>query len=237
MMSAVASPTWPARVIALSTSTIDVTRGRASEFRQRGLVIERTSSVSEALISIGHDPESIVLVPTDLAGMPVLDFIDVVRAFSASPVIVGLVPECDDETIAAALDRGLARTVRLPVTAIALARAVEEAGHRVTRPDPERFRIGALELDAGSYRVHWHGVEVHVPPRQFELLRYFAAAHPRMLTIEELVSEFGANNNPRDRAERVRVMIARLRALFTQAVPDQPAPLETVHRVGYRLAD
>jgi DNA-binding response OmpR family regulator len=33
----------------------------------------------------------------------------------------------------------------------------------------------------------------------------------------------------------VRVMIGRIRAQFAQARPDLPPPLETVHRVGYRL--
>lgn len=234
--SDVASPAWPSRVIAVATPVAGVTRGRTAEFRQRGLLIESTPSVAAALISIGQDPLSVALVPTDLQDMGLLDFLDVLRAFSAVPVIVGLAPEYDNEMVVAALDRGIARAVKLPVTAPALALAVEEARRRPTAPvEPERYRVGDLELDPASYRVHWHGEEVHLAPRLFEMLRYFAAAHPRVVSLEELVSEFGATNNPRDRGERVRVMIGRIRSQLAQARPDLPVPLETVHRVGYRL--
>ena len=232
----VAPPAWPARVIAVATPVAGVTRGRTAEFRQRGLLIEGTPSVAAALVSIGQDPRSVALVPTDLRDMPLLDFLDVLRAFSAAPVIVGLAPEYDNETVVAALDRGVARAVKLPVTADVLAQAIEASRVRITpTAEPESYRIGELELDPASYRVHWQGEEVHLAPRLFEMLRYFAAAHPRVVSLEELVSEFGATSNPRDRGERVRVMIGRIRAQLALARPDLPTPLETVHRVGYRL--
>lgn len=232
----VAPPAWPARVIAVATPVAGVTRGRTAEFRQRGLLIEGTPTAAAALISMGQNPHAVALVPTDLRDMPLLDFLDVLRAFSAAPVIVGLAPEYDNETVVAALDRGIARAVKLPVTADALAHAIEESRVSSTPTvEPERYRVGELELDPASYRVHWHGEEVHLAPRLFEMLRYFAAAHPRVVSLEELVSEFGATSNPRDRGERVRVMIGRIRAQLSHARPDLPAPLETVHRVGYRL--
>lgn len=232
----VAAPPWPARVIAVATPVAGVTRGRAAEFRQRGLLIESAPSSAAALVSIGQHPQSVALVPTDLRDMPLLDFLDVLRAFSKAPVIVGLAPEYDNETVAAALDRGVARAVKLPVTAGALAAAIEESRGRVTPvAEPDSYLIGALELDPASYRVRWHGEEVHLAPRLFEMLRYLAAAHPRVVSLEELVSEFGATNNPRDRGERVRVMVGRIRAQLHQARPDRRTPLETVHRVGYRL--
>ena len=234
----VASPAWPARVIAVATPVAEVTRGRTAEFRQRGLLVEGTSSVPAALVAIGRNPLSVALVPTDLHDMSLLDFLDVLRAFSAIPVIVGLAPEYDNETVAAALDRGIARAVKLPVTAEALALAIDASRPRpAATVEPERYRVGALDLDLASYRVHWYGAEVHLAPRLFEMLRYFAAAHPRVVSLEELVSEFGATNNPRDPGGRVRVMIGRIRAQLAHVHPDRPTPLETVHRVGYRLTD
>lgn len=232
-----AAPPWPARVIAVATPVSGVTRGRPAEFRQRGLLVEGTASVAAALISLGQDPLSVALVPTDLQEMPLLDFLDVLRAFSATQVIVGLTPEADNATVVAALDRGSARAVKLPVTAATLAVAVEESRPRsAARVEPERYVVGQLELDSASYRVHWHGEEVHLAPRLFDLLRYLAAAHPRVVSLDELTTEFSANPSLRDHGERMRVMIGRIRAQLTHVRPDLPAPLETVHRVGYRLA-
>lgn len=232
----VATPAWPARVVAVATPVAGVTRARMAEFRQRGLLIESAPSAAAALVSIGQDPPAGVLVPTDLKGMSLLDFLDVLRAFSAVPVIVGLAPGCDNETVVAALDRGIARAVPLPVTPATLALVLEEGRRRPPAPvERESYRIGDLELDSASYRVHWHGTEVHLAPRLFEMLRYFSAAHPRVVSLEELVSEFGDTSNPRDPGERVRVMIGRIRSQLAHARPDLPVPLETVHRVGYRL--
>lgn len=233
MTLVVAAPAWPSRVIAVEAPATAVTRGRAAEFRKSGLVVEGTPSVAAALVSLGQDPLAVPLVPSDLQGMTVADFIDVVRAFTETPVIVGLSPGGDGSTEVPAV--GSARTVQLPVTAVRLARAIEQSRPFQIALPTESYEIGGLRLDVESFRVHWHGDEVHVPPRLFELLRYFAAAHPRVVALEELSSEFGANNNQRDQGERVRVMIGRARTLFTVTRPDLPPPLETVHRVGYRL--
>jgi two-component system KDP operon response regulator KdpE len=232
-----APPPWPARIIAVATPVSDITRGRPAEFRQRGLLVEGTSSVAAALISLAQDPLSVALVPTDLRDMPLLDFLDVLRAFSAKQVIVGVTPEADNATVVAALDRGGTRVVNLPVTAVTLAQAVEESRPRQTAPvEPERYVVGRLELDVVSYRVFWHDAEVHLAPRLFELLRYLAATHPRVVSLDELATDFGGRLDTPDRGERVRVMIGRIRSQLTQTQPDLPPPLETVHRVGYRLA-
>jgi DNA-binding response OmpR family regulator len=225
----VSAPSWPARVIAVESSASAVTRGRAAEFRKSGLFVEGSETVAAALVSLGKDPTAVPLVPSDLHGMPVRDFVEVVRAFTATPVIVGLTADDPDPALDAT------RTVRLPVTPTHLARVIEESRPQGLVPAVECHEVGGLRLDVESFRVHWHGDEVHVPPRLFELLRYFAVAHPRIVTIEELISEFGANGNTRDRGERVRVMIGRARTLFTLVRPDLAPPLETVHRVGYRL--
>ena len=227
----VAAPSWPSRVIAVEAPATAVTRGRAAEFRKSGIVVEGTSSVAAALVSLGKDPFAVPLVPSDLRGMSVPDFIHVVRAFTVTPVIVGLAPgeEAGD------LMGAPTQIVQLPVTAVRLAQVIEQSRPTRTPAPAESYEIGGMRLDVDAYRVHWHGDEVHVPPRLFELLRYFAAAHPRVVALEELISEFGANNNTRDRGERVRVMIGRARTLFSITRPDLAPPLETVHRVGYRL--
>ncbi len=231
----VAAPVWPARVIAVEADPLSVTRGSAAEFRKCGLFVERADSVSAGLVALAQNPRSIPLIPWDLDGMSVTDFIDIAQAMTPSPVIVGLPPEVAEEDVVGSLHRQRARIVRFPVTAARLARAIVESRPRPVAPTFETYQIGGLHLDVEAFRVSWHGHDVHLPPRLFELMRYFAAAHPRVVSLEELVSEFGANNNTRDRGERVRVMIGRTRTLFTITDPDRPPPLETVYRVGYRL--
>lgn len=228
------APPWPARVIAVAASPHDVARGRPSEFRHQGVYLDGTPSVAAALIEIGRDPESLVLVRSDLDDMPLLDFIDVVHVISQRPVIIAIAPEGDDESVAATVQRGLATSLTMPVTPSKLAQAVKQA-RPVSAGSSGRLQVGRLELDVDAYRVFWCGTEVHLSPRPFDMLHYLMSAHPRVVSIEELIGEFGCNEGARDRAERVRVNLMRVRHLLAEAHPLKHQPLETVHRVGYRL--
>ena len=197
------------------------------------MLIDGTSTLASALVEISRRPESFVLVPSNLDDMPCLDFIDVVCAFSERRVIVGVAPN-EEDIVPEAFARGAAAAVALPVTptklasAISVARPTREAGDEV-------LEIGALRLDLAAHRVFWRGVEVKLAPKPFEVLHYIMAAHPRVLSVEELADEFGANETGRDRGERTRVSIGRIRHLFAEVSDEGLQPLETVHRVGYRL--
>jgi len=236
MTLAPTAPPWPARVITVASRPLDIARGRPREFRQRGVVLDGTSSIAAALVEIGRDPGSLVLVPSNLGGMPLLDFIEVVRAFSAQRVIIGVAGDCDVAALATALEQGLATSVALPVTPAMLAAAVELARPQPA-PVPPTLRVGALELDLAAFRVFWHGADVRLTPRLVEVLHYFVAAYPRVISMEELVSEFGSKDGLREGTERARVSIGRMRHLFAEAHPEALQPFETVHRVGYRLSE
>lgn len=236
MSIAPAAPPWPAHVITVASHPNEVARGRPAEFRQRGVLLDGTPSLASALVEISRHPESFVLVPSDLADMPCLDFIDVVCAFSERRVIVGVAPATEGGVVRAALDRGAAAAVGLPVTPARLVTALNDA-RPPSHVSSEVIEVGALRLDLAAHRVFWRGVEVKLAPKPFEMLHYIMAAHPRVLSIEELASEFGASEGGRDRGDRARVSIGRIRHLFAEADAEGLQPLETVHRVGYRLSD
>lgn len=236
MTAAPAAPPWPARVITVAAQPFDVARGRPAEFRQRGVVLDGTASVAAALVEIGRDPESLVLVRSDMGDMSLLDFINVVQAFSERVVIIGTAPEHDTELVAGVVERGVATAVALPVTPLKLVSAVNIA--RPHHPIVTRvLTVGALELDVDAHRVFWNGVQVQLSPRSFDVLHHLMAAHPRVVSMEELAGEVGFNDDAHDRGERVRATVARIRQVLGEAHPRGHQPLETVHRVGYRLIE
>lgn len=166
--------------------------------------------------------------------MAVADFIDVVRALSRTPVLLGIPSMYDPQAVSHALDSGIAATVALPATPTTLARALTTV--RPPAPtEPRTYQCGKLQLDLDSFRVLWHDHEAHLSPRQFDLLHYLMAAHPRVATTHELVDEFGLARGY-ERLSPIRVGIRRLRDQLTAAAPDVPQPIETVYRVGYRIA-
>lgn len=209
-----------------------IARGRPAEFRHQGIAIASRPTAMAALLEVGRDPDSVVLVPSHFEDMPILEFVDVLRSLAHIPVIAGLVPGYTNQTVSELFDHGISGTVALPATPARLAEAVLAA--RVPEsPAQPPIQVGDLILDDARHRVTWAGREVTLTPRTFELLRHMLVAHPRIIPLPELMQLVG--DDPTEGAVRSRTAIARLRAAFVEAVPDQDPPIETVHRVGYRL--
>ena len=183
-------------------------------------------------MEIVREPASVVLVPTDLADVALIDFVDLVRSLTRSPVLVGLVDGYDAASLAPLAQHGVAATVTLPVTPLRLAQAAF-AAQPAPPPEPVVLRCGGLELDDAQHRVRWHGSEVLLSPKEFDLLRHLMAAHPSLVTVQELVGHF--EHGAEDRAMRLRVAIRRVRSKLHTAAPRHAAPVVTVHGIGYRL--
>jgi len=207
-------------------------RGRPAEFRHHGITVASRPTAMAALLEVGRDPDSVVLVPTHLEDMPIVEFVDVLRSVAHIPVIAGLVSGSTNQTVSELFDHGVSGTVALPATPARLAEAVLVARAPATPLQPP-IEVGNLVLDDARYRVTWLGREVTLTPRTFELLRHMLLAHPRIISLHEIMQLVGGD--PREAAVRSRTAVARLRAAFVEAAPSADSPIETVHRVGYRL--
>lgn len=234
-MSYLATPTWPLRVVAVSEDCVPVARGRSAEFLHAGVTVTQVPSAAAALVAIGQESDvAAVLVPAEMSDMALDDFIEIVHAFGRTPVVVGLAPLSEPNVAASMRERGALETVVLPVTPHRLAQALKSV--IVPMPAPRVYRCGELELDVDAFRVLWHGREVRLAPNTFELLQYLMAASPRVVTMQELVSEF-VPAETQWRTDSIRVRIRRLREALGAAVPGAPKPVETVRKVGYRIVD
>lgn len=218
------------KVIAVGSAD-DVLRGRASEYRHRGVALTARPTVIAALGEVSKDPDAIILVPTDLAEMPAVEFVDLVAALAHVPVIVGIAPGCPPATLRELLEHGVASTVGLPCTPASLARAIHSVPERQLESAP--LECGALTLDPSEHRVTWHGSDVRLAPKEFEILRYLLDSHPGVVSLDVLVREF--EHGATDKHMRVRSAITRMRSRFTALVPERPSPIETVHKIGYRI--
>ena len=235
-MSPPAAPDWPRRVVAIGATSVAVARGTNSEFLHDGIALAHVPNAAAALVALAHDAAvAAVLLPLELPDMALDDFIEIVRAFAQTSVIVGVDSLTPAEVSAGMRERGAAATVVLPVTPNRLAQALR-AVPIPTPSEPRVFRCGDLELDIDAFRVHWYGEEVRLPPRVFEILHYLMAAYPRAVTLQELVSEFVPSGN-HWRTDSIRVAIRRLREQLEAAAPGMPVPVETVKKVGYRITD
>lgn len=175
------------------------------------------------------------LIITDLA-MPEMNGIELTRAvrrISEIPILVLSVREQETMKVAA-LDEGADDYVTKPFSMpellarvrVQLRRRVEEDAH------PARIVEGDFSIDTEAHRVLVKGREVHLTPKEFDLLLLFARNHGRALTHKMLLrSVWGpaGDNQP----EYLRVLVAQLRKKI-----DSPGALSYVESepwIGYRF--
>lgn len=210
-----------------------VIRGRAAEYRHRGVALASRPSVVAALTEISRDPDSVVIVPTNLDEMPPAAFVTLLAAMTRVRVIGGIAPGCSAEELRDLLESGVDTTLRLPLRPATLAQALT-AVQLQTAETEHVLRCGDLVLDTREHRVVWRGRDVHLAPKEFEILRHLMQEHPGVVTLDRLVTMFERGDEAR--AIRVRSAITRMRARFAEVDPTAAGVVETVHRVGYRLA-
>jgi two-component system response regulator RegX3 len=103
------------------------------------------------------------------------------------------------------------------------------------REDVAKFRVGGIELDVAHRRVTVNGKQVHLPLKQFELLRVLMANKDRVVTREELLKKVWGADEPLDTGT-LDVHIRWLREKI-EADPSRPRYIKTLRGVGYRILD
>jgi two-component system, OmpR family, KDP operon response regulator KdpE len=175
------------------------------------------------------------LVITDLS-MPNMDGIELTRAIRQmgdTPIIVLSVRE--QETIKiAALDEGADDYVTKPFSMQELLARVRAQLRRSARQPPKatQVSVGDFEIDAEQYTVRLRQQEVHLTPKEFALLLFFARNPSRVLTHRTLLKAvWGAAGE--DQPEYLRVLVAQLRKKIETTA--EPRYILNEPWVGYRF--
>jgi two-component system, OmpR family, KDP operon response regulator KdpE len=176
------------------------------------------------------------VVVTDLA-MPNLDGIDLtrrVRSLSQVPIIV-LSVRGQDRSKVEALDAGADDYVTKPFSMNELLARIR-AQLRRTPPvegQPSCITAGDFSIDLEARSVKVAGREVHLTPKEFDLLVYLAKRAGKVVTHRTLLAAvWGANST--EQPEYLRVFIGQLRKKI-EADPSAPKYLLTEPWVGYRF--
>ena len=188
--------------------------------------LELHHDAATSLLAIGRARPDVVVVPTDVHGIDLLDYVDAVHS-AGLPVLVGLAADADKAVAVRALDHGARCILALPLGARELE---HEARHAVPDPAPRtRLTAGALTMDLLSHRVAVDGTDVYLSAREFHLLQVLLA-EDRVVSADELAEL--ASGLPEASVQGIRVMIGRIRRKLEHG----GAPvLETVRGVGYRI--
>jgi two-component system KDP operon response regulator KdpE len=176
------------------------------------------------------------LIVTDLS-MPAMSGIELCRAVrerSQVPIIV-LSVRGEEKNKVEALDAGADDYVTKPFSVNELLARVRANLRRVSAtetPGTEPIDEGDFYIDAESRLVRVHGKEVHLTPKEFELLTFMARHPGKVLTHRVLLNAVWGGQSVQQ-PEYLRVFINQLRNKIEDG--DEPKYILTEPWVGYRF--
>jgi two-component system, OmpR family, KDP operon response regulator KdpE len=156
-----------------------------------------------------------------------------IREWSQMPILV-LSAVGEEREKVRALDAGADDYVTKPFGPGELIARLNAALRRAGRSEEPSVSADGLEIDFPGHRVTRDGDEVHLTPKEFELLRALARNRGRLMTHRALLGEVWGHAYEDD-THTLRVHIANLRRKIE---PDAQAPryIKTDPGVGYRFA-
>jgi two-component system, OmpR family, KDP operon response regulator KdpE len=185
-------------------------------------------------LAASRSPDLVIL---DLA-MPGKSGFDVcreLREWTKIPIIVLSVRDREEDKIKA-LDLGADDYLTKPFgigELLARARAVMRRQAPDEDQDQSTFTCANLKVDFAHRRVFLSNEEIHLTPKEYDLLRYMTTNADRVLTHRQLLSKVWGPEYEND-SHTLRVHIANLRNKIEEH-PERPYFIHTETRVGYRF--
>ncbi len=214
-----------------------LTRVLRTGLKTRGYEVRVAADGVSALETFGDWLPDLVI--TDLA-MPNMDGLELcrqLRSVSQVPIIV-LSAKGEEKTKVEALDIGADDYVTKPFGIDELLARVRASLRRATTPAtneaaPTVLKSGDFRVDLESRSVTVRGREVHLTPKEFDLLVYFLKHSGKVLTHRTLLSALWGGNYV-EQNEYLRVFVGNLRKKIETNASESRYIL-TEPWVGYRF--
>jgi two-component system, OmpR family, KDP operon response regulator KdpE len=201
--------------------------------RDAGFEVVTAQTAQEALDAAALRAPSAAIIDLILPDGNGIDVCRSIREWSEMPILVLSAVGEEAEKIRA-LDAGADDYVTKPFAPGELIARLNAALRRAGPSEEPSVSIDGLELDLAGHRVSRQGEEIHLTPKEFDLLRLLARNRGRLMTHRALLGEVWGHAYEQD-THTLRVHIANLRRKIE---PDPAAPryIRTDPGVGYRFA-
>jgi len=195
----------------------------------------RTAADGESAIDTIRDfHPDLVITDLQMPEMGGLELCREIRKISQIPIIV-LSVKGEEKTKVAALDAGADDYVTKPFGMEELLARVRASLRRApaAKIEDTQLELGDFLVDLSSYRVTVRGDEIHLTPKELELLLFMMRNHGKVLTHRAiLASVWGANSV--EQTEYPRVFVGNLRKKI-EVDASSPKYILTEPWVGYRF--
>jgi two-component system, OmpR family, KDP operon response regulator KdpE len=213
---------------------IQITRVLRAALQSNGYeVVTARNGVEAMSLYLEKTPD---LVITDLS-MPEMDGVELTREIrqrASTPIIVVSVRNQESAKIQA-LDEGADDYITKPFGIQELLARVRVQMRRTMDRDPlpAHIQTGDFEIDTEKHVVTVCGEEVHLTPKEFDLLLLFARSPDRVLTHKTLLKAIWGPSGI-DQPENLRVLIGQLRRKIERDSTN--SYIQTEPWVGYRFS-
>ncbi len=212
-----------------------ITRVLKTTLSSHGYGIRTAADGDEALQVMKDWAPDLVITDLRMPNMDGLDLCRSLRAKSRIPIIV-LSVKGEERIKVEALDAGADDYVTKPFSTNELLARVRAALRRAAaaeEPDLPSIKIGDFNIDLQTRTVRVKEHEVHLTPKEFDLLVHLARNPNKVITHRVLLSAVWGENSV-EQPEYLRVFIGHLRKKLE---PEEGTPryIVTEPWVGYRF--
>jgi two-component system KDP operon response regulator KdpE len=212
-----------------------ITRVLKTTLSSQGYGVRTASDGDEAIQMLKEWTPDLVITDLRMPNLGGLELCRQIRAKSRVPIIV-LSVKGEERIKVEALDAGADDYVTKPFGVHELLARVRAALRRAAAPEePESplIEAGDFRIDIATRSVRVRDREVHLTPKEFDLLIYLARHAGKVLTHRNLLAAVWGGNSV-EQPEYLRVFVGHLRKKLE---PDEAAPryILTEPWVGYRF--
>ena len=204
-----------------------------STLSSQGYVIADAKTGEEGVESVRKNKPDLVLLDVNMPGMGGIEACREIRRSSDAPIIMLTVRNAERDKVLA-LDAGADDYVVKPFGIEELLARIRSALRRYAPGDAlPPFVSKELTLDFASRLLTVRGEEVHLTPKEFDVLKHLIANQGKPLTHRRILqSVWGVDYG--EEAENLRVVINQLRKKI-ESDPAHPKFIRTEPWVGYRF--
>jgi two-component system KDP operon response regulator KdpE len=197
--------------------------------------VETAGTAQDGLDAVARLRPDLILLDLGLPDMDGLDVIRTIRQRANTPIVVLSARETEHDKVAA-LDLGADDYLTKPFGINELLARVRVALRHAAGPTTGTaavIRLGELEVDLERRRVAASGLEVHLTPTEWDLVKLFTTHPDKVLTDRMIMQAVWGATYPAQ-AHSLHVYVGRLRKKL-EAAPAAKRHLLTEAGVGYRF--
>ena len=203
-----------------------------------GFTVVDASRGEEALTLVQLTRFDAVLLDLDIPGMGGLEACRCIRNKSAHLPILMLTAMDDEDDKVLAFDAGADDYITKPFRLRELSARLRSAVRRRNALDSNKdgtLLHGNLELDPVKYRVQKAGCQIHLTPKEFEMLQFLMSRPGEVITREKLFRSVWGTECGEDFVY-LRIYVSQLRKKIEDD-PLDPKYILTIPRIGYKFAE